>query len=165
MVRRSWGATAGRGRASLSGHSSVITAPLLVQKKRAGPATWPLCHACTPSTATHAHTQEGQVAPGGTASLYSSHVWRSSRAKQRGVAGRGERPRLNQGRGLLCSVPSSLISRLTILFPIPSSTPRLPFPLLPPVSLLYPVHLQPLSLGNKAEGFVYWRLEEKWGNH
>lgn len=68
------------------------------------------------------------------------------------------------------SVPSSLIFRLTIL-PLActsspstssSSSPPTPNPSSLP-SLLWSVHLQPLSLGNKAEGFVYWRLEEKRG--
>lgn len=63
--------------------------------------------------------------------------------------------RLDQGRGALFLSP--LIFRLTILFPIPSPPPLLH----PCIPLLWPVHLQPLSLGNKAEGFVYWRLEEK----
>lgn len=64
------------------------------------------------------------------------------------------------------SVPSSLIYRLTILpltctsSPSTSSSPPNPASL---PSLLWSVHLQPLSLGNKAEGFVYWRLEEKRG--
>lgn len=70
-----------------------------LEKKGAAPATWPLCHACTLSPATH--TQEGLVAPGGTTrSLHCCHVWQASRAKQRGAPGVGTGPGWRQGSGV-----------------------------------------------------------------
>lgn len=67
------------------------------KKRRAAPATWPPCHAYTPSPATH--TPEGLVVPGGTArSWLSGHVWwwRASRAERWSGLGAGWR----QGSGI-----------------------------------------------------------------
>lgn len=153
----------------------VITAPLLVQKKRgllpphgpsATPAPCPLPH--TPRKAWQRQAAPLAVCTAVTCGRPVEQNREVLQGQERGLGGgrgRGQDgwvQRLNQGRG--GSVPSSLISRLTILLPIRSSSPSPPRP--PSLlSLLWPVHLQPLSLGNKAEGFVYWRLEEKWGHH
>lgn len=79
------------------------------------------------------------------------------RVEEWGWGGGWEVVEVKPGQGGSVPFPSYLPTDHSLSHPIPSSIAA------PLYSLLWPMHLQPLSLGNKAEGFVYWRLEEKQG--